>query len=308
MAEQLNIPDFLRGTASWARNGYFYYDNQPKLFLDSRKNGWRIFYSVLERAKAGDLSQMEALHEWIYPTFYHVLSNACLGLLGDAGNESDLNRIRSILDHAPEEFLGGAARAAANTGYLSFVPPMLSAWKRSISGDAHSQIGLAIADIMVPFGSQIAELSSTHDVSPELLQKLVDRKQLSPAEPWVPTQTEFEQLVLRRYDELKSLYPGNVSLWQGDPFDVQKLIREMMSRAQQGVQEMQGVFIAQRHKLEATIGWNLSSAFKDRVPNPLGAMALLEDILENVDLDRFVIGRRYFFGHLVNDGITSSIT
>ena len=296
------IPEFLRGTTSWARNGYFYYDDKPRLFVDTPKNGWRVFYRALELAKTGDFSKIETLYDWISPTFYHVLSNACMGLIGDAGNRSDLIRIRSILDQAPEEFLGGAARAAANTGYLSFVPTMLNAWRRSISRDTHAQIGLAIADIMAPFGSQIAEFSSTYNSNPDLLQKLVDRKQLPPAERQAPAQTEFELLVVRRYEELRGLYPGNVSLWQGDPYDVQKLIREMMSRAQHGVQEMQGVFIAQRHKLEATIGWNLSSAFKDRVPHPLGAMALLEDILENVELDRFEIGKRYFFGHPLHDG------
>lgn len=296
------IPEFLRGTASWARNGYFYYDEKPKLFDDTPNNGWRVFYAVLESAKAGDFSKMAALYDWISPPFHHALSNACMGLIGDAGNKSDLHRIHSILEHSSEEFLGGAASAAANAGYLSFVPTMLNAWRRSISGDTHSQIGLAIADIMVPFGSQIAELSSTHDPNPELLQKLVDRKQLPPAEGWAPTETELERLVVSKYEELRGIYPGNVSLWQGEPFDVKKLVQDMMSRAQQGVQEMQGVFIAQRHKLEATIGWNLSSAFKDRVPHPLGAMALLEDILENVELDRFEIGKRYFFSHPLHDG------
>ena len=56
-----------------------------------------------------------------------------------------------------------------------------------------------------------------------------------------------------------------------------------------------------RHKLEATIGWNLSSCYKKSILNPLAATAELEEIEETVDLSKFVPGRRYFFGHPVPD-------
>jgi hypothetical protein len=302
--ENLTIPPFLFGTTSWTNFGYFYAQSPP---LDLRgvkardsNDRWVAFAFVLEAAKSGDFQSLSTLHRWLSPPFYEGLSEACLDLLGDAGTPADLALIKQLLDNGPCEILPAAASAANFVGQLWLVPSMLSAWKRVAERDAHAIIGTAIARIVEPVGGRIAELAAIYNPDPEIRARIVargDRYSQLASKPVEPS-TEFEDAVVERFNELRSKFDDRVSLWRGEIFDVRVLMQQMFLRVRgSAAGTMQGLFIPMRHKLEATIGWNLSSCYQRGILNPIAATAVLEEIEEAVDLSKFAPGQRYFFGH-----------
>jgi hypothetical protein len=302
----LDIPLFMRGTMSWVHSGYFFADQVPPDLdrLADQRTSYR-FAQVLQRAQNGDFQALANLHPWLRHSLDEGWSRAAIDLFGDAGRRSELKLIGDLLDEGPEEMLIRASGAARMAGQLWLVPSMLRAWKRANDRDAHAMIGSDISRIMEPNGQRpIMDRRDTHPPNAELMRRFEQQlgrtvwHEESEADKPEGLGEAFDNLVSSRFGQLRSAYGDQICLWNGQPFDVLDLVREMKQLIRNlPVAPLRGLFIAMRRKLEATTGWNCSGCYRRGELDPLGATTVLEDIEDNLDPSAFEPGRRYYFGH-----------
>ncbi len=101
-------------------------------------------------------------------------------------------------------------------------------------------------------------------------------------------------------DAISSTLDGH-TLFQGQNVDIPRLARQLWNRLD--LEELQSErFYRGRLVFEAATGVNCS-AFYDQLGrlNRLAAMGILEEFLESDQVDNFVPGQRYFFGHPIPD-------
>lgn len=289
---------------SWIAYGYFYGGSISKGFGSnpSSSDPWELFVNVLESRKSGGHSSFNRLTPFLLPPLDEDLCEACFALMADAGSAKELEFIERALREEPLEVLPIAADAAGASGNLSLVPLMLDAWRRVGDRRQHLRIGLAIARMMEPPGGAIATLAEKFNPDPTERERLINRggRYAELAQQHGEVTNDFEHAVGTRYGELSNRFTLDTYLWRGQPFNLREMIREMYQHVtgpQAGM--LGGLFIPMRRKVEATTGWNMSACFNQGVFNPLGAAAVLDDIVENINLDDFEIGKKYFFGRKV---------
>jgi hypothetical protein len=289
---------------SWVAYGYSYGHPLPAGYgaRATATDPWEVFVFVLEEAKAGRFNDLNRLTRFLSPPLGEVLAEACFGLLGDAGSDDEMAFIARALAEGPVELLPIAADAAGATGNLRFVPAMLRAWQRVDDRRKHLRLGSALARLLEPAGGRISQLAEAFTADATERQSLIDRggRYADLAEPHGEKKHEFEDAVNARYGELMPQYDPSTSLWRGEAFNLARMLDEMHRFAHDpGAAMLGGLFIRIRRKIEATIGWNMSSCFKRGIFDPLGTAMVLDDILDNVDLGQYKEGHRYFFGHEV---------
>jgi hypothetical protein len=81
----------------------------------------------------------------------------------------------------------------------------------------------------------------------------------------------------------------------GEVLHVPEVARELLGRLERS-HENEATQPQLRRRLEASTGVDCSSFFENRGFRPLTAATMLETMLESGSLDRYVAGRRYFFG------------
>jgi hypothetical protein len=297
-------PSFLIGTMSWIAYGYSYGSPLPAGYgaTSTSTDPWEIFVYVLEEAKAGRLNKLNMLTSFLSPPLGAMLAEACFGLIGDAGSDRECEFIAETLEEGPLDLLPIAADAAHATGNLRLVQPMLRAWQHVDDRSKHLRIGLAISRLLEPPGGRIAQLAEKFTPDATERQNLIRRggRYADLAEQHREEAPDFEVAVVTRYNELLTQFGTETSLWRGEPFSLIRMLDQMHQFAHDPKMGMRaGLFIQMRRKIEATTGWNMSNCFSKGVFNSLGTAAVLSDILENVDIDQFEEGHRYFFGHEV---------
>jgi hypothetical protein len=307
--QDLSPPPFLLGTMSWLAYGYFYGAPLPPGYgaTSTATDPWEVFVYVRDEAKAGRFNSLHRLTSFLLPPLGETLAEACLGLMGDAGSTEEIAFIAKVLEEGPIELLPIAADAAGATGYLGFVPLMLGAWQRVSGRLPHLRIGSAISRLMEPPGGPISQLTEKFTPDANERESLLDRggryAELAKEHPGETT-GEFADAVGARYRELHPQFAPGVSLWRGEPFSLKVLLDQMHQFVHDPAMATQGgLFIRVRRKIEATTGRNMSNCFRRGIFDPLGAAAVLEDLLENVDVTQYQEGERYFFGHKVKAAI-----
>ncbi|MER9851175.1 hypothetical protein NKJ55_28425 [Mesorhizobium sp. M0106] len=297
-------PQFLLGTMSWIAYGYFYGAQIPEGFgsNSSSSDPWQLFVNTLESCKSGHYKSLNKLTQFLLPPVDENLSEACFALMADAGSVNEREFIARALQEGPLDVLPIAADAAGASGNLALVPLMRDAWRRVADRRQHLRIGLAIARLMEPPGGAIAALAEKFTPDPAERERLIKRggRYAELAQQHGEQTNDFEQAVNDRYNELSGRFARDIYLWRGQPFNLREMIEEMYQHVtgpQAGM--LGGLFIPMRRKVEATTGWNMSPCFNQGIFNPLGAAAVLDDIVENVSIDHFEIGRKYFFGRRI---------
>jgi hypothetical protein len=289
---------------SWIAYGYFYGGQIPEGFGSNSSSGdhWEIFINTLESCKSGHFNSLNTLTQFLLPPVDEDLSEASFALMADAGSAKEREFIARALQEGPLDVLPIAADAAGASGNLALVPLMRNAWQRVADRQQHLRIGLAIARLMEPPGGPIAALAEKFTPDSAERERLINRggRYAELAKPHGEQTNDFEQAVNERYNELSGRFESDIYLWRGQPFNLRDMIGEMYQHVtgpQAGL--LGGLFIPMRRKVEATTGWNMSPCFSQGIFNPLGAAAVLDDIVEHVNIDDFEIGRKYFFGRRV---------
>ena len=144
-----DVPAFMKGTTAWSVLGYSYAERPPINLLTpevlASDDPWAVLASVLEHAKQGNFDRIHLLRAWFHSGNEQGPDRACIHLTADAGRQTDLTALQTLLDEGPDQLRAYAAEAAAFVGRLWLVPPMLEAWKRVASRAHHEAVGYAIS-------------------------------------------------------------------------------------------------------------------------------------------------------------------
>jgi hypothetical protein len=198
-------------------------------------------------------------------------------LMGDAGAAAELQSLIQCIESAPEGIRADACDAVSYMGSLKPIPAMLRA-REQVSRVQHREVILyAIARLLE--GDEGPISNDAHE-SEEELRAYVERE---------CTRLEAEH--------------GTDSLWEGRVFDVRTLASEMDALLRRIHEEIgaSGLFIALRHKFEASTGVDCSGFYRDGRLQPLTALSIIEDFLASDGAAAFEAGVRYFFGHRIPD-------
>jgi hypothetical protein len=311
------LPDFVRkGTFTWTRQGY-HYAEPPRINLLSdgaltSDDPWIQVAAVLERAKAGDNSQIPQLAKWLRQPREASLDRVSMLLTADAGTAEHLAALVDLMKDGTDDERMYACVAAADAGLLWLVPHMVEAWRRAVSLGDHETIGFAISDLLeerstlddmgliaAAAGNYELEAGRAAGVTNPEKRKLGER---------VMTRAKgrneaFEGLVHRRYEELVAAVGGDrVPVWAGKLYGVRSFAEHFYSLTRSPHQSTSlwgGASTILRRKLESATGLDCSRFFKRDVFQPLVAAAALETFLESPEAKAFEEGRRYFFGRQI---------
>lgn len=283
------IPDYMLGTMSWLSRGYSLAGTPPVNLLDpsSLNSGdkWIAFAAVLESVKRGQFGALGKLHRFVLPDLDKDVGIPSIRLMGDAGTARELQVLKQLLETGFDNVLVEAARACSFAGQLWLVPSMIRGWQRATDRDGHVLVGLAISQMLEPHGGPLGDLGRNYEIAEGSSDKSAGE--------------EFAGSVLATVDVLKEKN-GTASMWRGNPFDVRALAHAMQAQlALPYPDSLSPAFIEMSHKMEATTGRSFSGSYKGGVLYPLFAQAVMDQIDEDGQLDQFIPGKRYFFGHLI---------
>jgi hypothetical protein len=307
MATQQLHP-FLKGTFAWTYLGYFFAEPPPIDLLAPKSlesdNPWLVAAAVLEHAKRGNHRYVPRLRAYFHAGSQMGPERAAIHLTGDAGLESDLPVIQTLLEKGSDEFRAYAAEAAVLAGRLWLAPSMLEAWKMVTSHGHHETIGYSLSSLLEAPGGPIASQAGSFNLPPDAAAALKnpvlrDMAQRQAADKPI---TEFETVVQNRFDELRGQFGDHAVLWRGQPFSIPILAEQMYALVRDPSKgTIHGLFIPMRHKFESATGINCSDCFRKGVLQPLNAAAVLESFLDSEAIAQYEPGVRYFFGHKIPD-------
>lgn len=112
----------------------------------------------------------------------------------------------------------------------------------------------------------------------------------------------YEALLREKVKQLESrLSRGAWAVFRNEPLSLPKLAEFGLSKVQKNRDSE--ILATIRLLLEAYTGRNLTGFYRleDHKLDPIAAAAMLEDMLESGELDRYEPGVRYFFGHRIPD-------
>lgn len=279
-------PSFLLddGALEWDARGYRFLEEPSVNLLSAAAltngNPWIVFAAVLERAKFGQFDTLPLLLETMRSYEDDVFWRYCAELIGDAGPSGLLKvfaqRFREDLLNSERPIyqveLGHAFRQSMQ---LWSVPLIL---KMYLDSNHRDQTG-----ILTVFLSRLLE--------PEL----------GPIGCAVLEDAEYEQVVMKKYNELKQVHGGDhIPVLYGQAFSVRELARHMHAGlASHEVNEEK--ILEERHLFEAATGIDCTGFFEDGELQPLNAMAVVEGFLEGEMEALYMEPARCFWSHRIPD-------
>lgn len=311
------LPDFvLNGTFTWTRHGYHYAET-PRINLLSpgalaSDDPWIQVAAVLERAKAGDNSEVPLLGKWFRQPRETSLGRVSMLLTADAGAAEHIAALVKLMQDGTEDARMYACVAAADAGLLWLVPHMMEAWRRAVSLGDHETIGFAISDLLEERSTlddlgPIAAAAGNYELDASRAAGVVNPEKRKLGER-VTTRAKgrnevFEGLVHRRFEEVVKAAGGDrVSVWAGKVYGVRSFAEHFYSLTRSPRQRASlwgGTSTILRRKFESATGLDCSGFFKKDVFQPLVAATALETFLESPEATGYEEGRRYFFGRQI---------
>ena len=275
---------------SWINRGYSLAGTPPVNLLDptslNSDDKWTVFASVLNGPRRS-VCTLGRLHRFVLPTLDKDVGVPSIRLMGDAGTSRELQLLKQLLETGFDNVLVKSATACSFAGQLWLIPSMIRGWQRATDRDGHVMVGLAISKILEPHGGPLGELRRNYEITEDLGNKSVGE--------------DFVSSVLATADMLKE-NNGNAAMWRGEQFDVRALAKTMQAQLSSPYpNSLSPSFIDMSHKMEATTGQSFAGSYRAGVLYPLFAQAIMDQIDEDGNLDKFVPGQRYFFGHLIPD-------
>ncbi len=263
----------------WRGGGYFFDAN----LLKASSRGWQDWAHIFERAKQGDFADTPALLDIFFSTENRLLRDACSRLLGDAGSTEAIRKTATLLRARFAVFdpIGGddaldLANALAIHGQLLFIPELLLVFEWNLGGPDSRIFALLLSRMLEKEWGPIAQAPRKEAEFPEYRDK-----------------------VLKSVQKLAShLSSEPAHVFMGQELHVPALARLLLQNLGGSHFEEATQWLLRR-RFEASTGINCTSFFKEERFQALTAAVLLEEFLSSNAPQRFLPGRKYFFGHLI---------
>jgi hypothetical protein len=264
----------------WNVDGYFFDDS-----IKEPSTHWSSWLEIFREARSGNFRRTPELLDIWLATDSHLLRRACALLAGDAGTGEAIHRVVQLsnrglsVDTVLEDHHGlGLTDACVTDGRLVHIAAVLDALEFNFGSRDFRFATVQMSRVLERDWETIfepprreAEFPAYRHLVEETVRSLSQRlgspmERVHLAEPWhVPN---FARLLLRHLG--RGYFEGVVQ------------------------QDL-------RRHFEASTGIDCRHFFIEGGFQPLAAAATLEAFLDSPDADRYLPGRKYFFGHLVPD-------
>lgn len=276
-------PTFLQGCFYWKGHGYHYSNSAPEGMVSPdgclSDNPWIALASIMECATHGDYSHVSQLRKWIVdkdndPT----LVSACLGLIADSGLDADLEFLAELMIDGPRYLRIEASLAAQWSGVLWLIPFMVEAWcslDRRADRDA--------------IEANISNLLDVREGEPAFFDTGLGK-------------ADYRRAVEARLAALSDTHGSDrVAVLAGEPVDMEKqvwLMRKALVPKATDEWIDWSDFLLWRRKFEVYSGVDCSGFYGENAEFlPRNAATILDKYMSSPM--RFDVGKRYFFGNLV---------
>jgi len=263
--------------------GYFtpiLWKPQPELERGD-EHEWAMVRAWFAAARGGDFGELDdVLDAYVEQLRDPATRFFAANLLGDAGTDSQLERVEAFIDDAVFDPTSASelCRSLGLWGRLSAVRAILVAYDRWWPGQLVEGIPAYFVTMLEPAYGPAAEY---------------------PREETDEAFFAYEARLGAVYqDRLEALGGPHVYAMHGEVFGVRRLAErflELLDRERYSM--MMRPFMRQR--FEASTGIDCSDFYRNSDSCALTIAARLEAWLEGPDAPRFVPGERYFFGHRI---------
>jgi len=257
--------------------GYFTYPNPIETVahdkdLDNDSISW---LHVFVETREGNFDNVIRLFEHFPKIKSPRLRKIFAELLGDAGSIPSIDLIRLKIKDADNSLSISStllfASVIAEVGMLSDIPLLLEIYLKLRMYKDSDIIPIWISDLMESDPDEFCAPSTYINIK------------------------DYSRDVMNHYTTLAAeLGSSELYVYEGALFDVNKLAHLMIKRL-----TSEDFLPEYRQRFEANTGINCSSFYKEGILQPLNAVAILEDFIDDPDSARFKEGVRYFFGHRI---------
>jgi hypothetical protein len=256
--------------------------------------------AVLARAQQGDFSHIRQIIRLMKEHDSAWVWSHCSGLLAYAGSADDFrllvatfNREIANQDGATIEWI---IEILAESTLLWTVPHIIDYHRRMLPDDRLRYCG-AVERLSFMLEAEQGDVAK----GPEDLL-LNPNHEFWEDDDWSLDFPPYEAMLLDQAKQLESrLPPGAWAVFRNEPLSLPKIAELALSKVQRN-RDCE-ILATARMLLEAYTGRDMRGFYRleDYKLDPLAAGAMLEDMLESGELERFEPGVRYFFGHRIPD-------
>lgn len=256
--------------------------------------------AVLARTQQGDFSHLRELVRLMKEHREAWVWGHCAGLLAYTGSAADFRLLVETFNDEIESQKGSTIEwiieILAMSTLLWTVPHIVDYHRRMLPGDRLRYCG-AVKRLSFMLEAEKAEVAE----GPENLL-LNPNHEFWEDDDWSLDFPPYEALLLDKAKQLESrLPPGASAVFRNEPLSLPKIAELALDKVQR--RRDSEILATARMLLEAYTGRDMRGFWRldDYKLDQLAAAAMLEDMLESGELERFEPGVRYFFGHRIPD-------
>jgi hypothetical protein len=279
-------PDYLIDTFDWMSNGYAFSTVPTADFFRGRidkGNPWNIVGQFLYLSKTGEIPDTRVLRKIIEANNLEepALLQACYDLIGDSARSEEINYFKTLMQAGVKNQILSACWASQWTACLDLIPPMLQVLKTQPRYADKEAVAAVISNILE---------SETGDEELEFYDVDYDDAVYTP-------------LVRDRIEAMKNKWPTCDRFFGGRPLDLMSIIIRFKDTVSdmvyKGTSEQESLLMLRRW-FESATGVDCRYMFNNNRFSPSAALDILEAWFDNEPV-RFVVGKKYFFGHICNN-------
>lgn len=258
-----------------------------------------VVCAALARAQAGELLQTRHLVRlmrqndlaWVWSNCAALLAHAAPRVVLDEWLETFLREITAS-DGATIEWI---IEVLAETTEVRTIPAIIDLHRRMTPADRLHYCGAVkrLSFMLEPEKGEVFAGPADLLLNPD--------HEVWEDDEWSLDFSPYEAMLLERARELETrLSPGASATFRNEPLSLPKLAEFALAKVRRNKDSEMLATI--RMLLEAYTGRDMRGFYRleDYKLDPLAAAAMLEDMLESGELERFEPGVRYFFGHRID--------
>lgn len=256
--------------------------------------------AVLVHAQRGDFSHIRQLIRLMKEHDSAWVWSHSSVLLAYAGSAADFRLLvetfRAEIDQQDGATIEWIVEILAESTLLWTVPHIIEQHRRMIPADRLRYCG-AVKRLSFMLEAEQGEVAK----GPEDLL-LNPNHEFWEDDDWSLDFPPYETMLLDKAKQLEArLPPGAWAVFRNEPLSLPKIAELALSKVQRNRDSE--ILATARMLLEAYTGRDMRGFWRldDYKLDPLAAAAMLEDMLESGELERFEPGVRYFFGHRIPD-------
>jgi hypothetical protein len=256
--------------------------------------------AVLARAQQGDFSHVRELVRVMKEHNEAWVWSHCTGLLAHAGSAADFRLLATAfsreIDNQDGVMLEYMIEILAESTLLWTIPHIVDYHRRMLPENRLRYCGV-VKRLSFMLEAEKGEVAK----GPKDLL-LNPNHEFWEDDDWALDFPPYEAMLLDKAKQLEErLPPGAWAVFRNEPLSLPKIAEFALSKVQR--RRDSEILATARMLLEAYTGRDMRGFWRldDYKLDPLAAGAMLEEMLESGELDRFEPGVRYFFGHRIPD-------